>query len=194
MTIRRNGSTISPPLLRALLTLPLLAVACAPPPVPTRPLLRPLPAPTPTLSAAAPPPDPRVGRVTAVRIPLHFELDGDLAEWGSLLPPVGPPPGAPRPKHAWVADEPALPPGPNPRDAASHLAIAVSSHGALIAADLGGAARGGIWLSEGPLRAFEERPRASHRVARAPVLAGELDGPSGVVMPASVWLVAAVTG
>jgi hypothetical protein len=124
----------------------LLLAACAPMPPPARSVVGAPPPPPSAVPAPAPPQlDPAIVSVAAVRVPLHFKLDGDLGEWGSLLPPLPAPPPPPAAKKA--PDEP--PPLPNPRDAASHLAIAVSNEGALIAADLSGSARDGIWLGVG---------------------------------------------
>jgi hypothetical protein len=141
-------------LVRSLSLAALLVAACAPPPPPARPApimtataIAP-PKPSESIAPAAPPPDPTIVSVAAAPWPLHFALDGDLAEWGSLLPPIPPPPDpAVKKPAADVPDEP--PPPPNPRDAASHAAIAVSAEGALIAADLSGSARAGIWLGLG---------------------------------------------
>jgi hypothetical protein len=133
---------------RSLSLAALLVAACAPPPPPARPapIVTAIAPPMASATIApAPPPDPAIVSVAAAPWPLHFALDGDLAEWGSLLPPIPPPPDPALKKPAAdVPDEP--PPPPNPRDAASHLAIAVSGEGALIAADLSGSARAGIWL------------------------------------------------
>jgi hypothetical protein len=129
------------------LVLPLLAAACAPPaPPPTAPVH--LAAPPPSSASAAPALpaiDPAIVSVAAVSVPAGFKLDGDLAEWGSLLPPTPAPP-SPSPSRA-----PAAPPPPdiNPRDAASHVAIAVNGGGVVIAAQLASAARDGIWLGIG---------------------------------------------
>ncbi len=135
------------PLLALTLSISALSLAaCAPPPPPARPVVIAPPPPPSAPSAPAPaPPDPAIVSVAAARVPLHFKLDGDLGEWGSLLPPLRAPSKDPAPTPA--PGDP--PPPPNPRDAASHLAIAVSNEGALIAADLSGSARDGIWLGVG---------------------------------------------
>lgn len=129
---------------RLWLLLPLLLTACAPPaPPPTLPAqLPPTPPPIASTAPALPAIDPAIVSVAAVSVPAGFKLDGDLAEWGSLLPPA---PAPPRPR------APPAPPPPdiNPRDAASHVAIAVNGEGVVIAAQLTSAARNGIWLGIG---------------------------------------------
>jgi hypothetical protein len=134
--------------------LSLIAGACAAPPPPivhsTAVVVQPLPTASSPVIPQPPLVDPAIVSVTSVVAPQGFKLDGDVAEWGSLLPPVPPPPkppakGTPPPP---PPKEPS-PPDPNPRDATSHLAVAVSSDGAVIAADLGETARGGIWLGIG---------------------------------------------
>jgi hypothetical protein len=129
----------------------LLIAACAPPPAPAQPppvVVVAKPPPVITPPAPAPTPlDPTIVSVTAARVPAHFALDGDIAEWGSLLPP---PPSDPPPELPLLPGETEPgPPAPNPRDAESHAAIALTSDGAVIAADLHGASREGIWLGIG---------------------------------------------
>ena len=121
-----------------------LSGACAPPQVPPTVLVVPAAttasAPPPALRA---PPDPTIVTVAAVNPPPRIAVDGDLAEWGTFvaLPSLAQPmPGGTR-----ATGEPA----PNPPDAASRLAFALTSDGALIAASLGEAARDGIWLGVG---------------------------------------------
>jgi hypothetical protein len=111
---------------------------------------------------AAPPPTPPVDTalvsVTASRLPSTLVLDGDLAEWGSLLPTSAttPPPDPaaapehPDPKGPPDPDAP-LPSGPNPASASSHLALALGNDAVTIAAELGDPARDGIWLGIGSL-------------------------------------------
>lgn len=102
-----------------------------------------------------PPADPVIVSVAAVHAPLKLAIDGDLGEWGSLLPPPPEPPGAKqekpkKPPPGADEDEPKAPPsGPNPRNAASHLAFALTGDAVLIAAELGEPARDGIWLGVG---------------------------------------------
>jgi hypothetical protein len=139
------------PLRQASITLLLLA-ACAPPP--PRPLQMEI---TPPPAGSAPPaarPDPTIVSVTAASPPSKLAIDGDLAEWGSLLPPrdpVAPPDPEKLPNTAQQAPEVPLPSGPNPRDAASHLAFALTNDAVLIAAELGEAARDGIWFGIGSM-------------------------------------------
>ena len=133
----------------------LLAQACGSLPTQKPPTDVPLATARPQASAeappqpAGPPPDPSVVSVAAVRPPPKLAIDGDLREWGSLLPPreAAPPPKVPD-GYATVNEEPKplLPSGPNPPDAASHLAISVTNDALLIAADLGEPAKDGIWL------------------------------------------------
>jgi hypothetical protein len=103
-----------------------------------------------------PPPDPAIVSVTTVHAPLKLAIDGELGEWGSLLPPPPDPPSAKKekpkaPPKGADEEEPKAPPpsGPNPRNAASHLAFALTGDAALIAAELGEPARDGIWLGIG---------------------------------------------
>ena len=64
--------------------------------------------------------------------PTEFALDGEIAEWGSLVPPP-----------AVGAKEKALPPR---TVSASHLALALDSNGVTIAGDLALAAAEGLWV------------------------------------------------
>ena len=133
----------------------LLAQACGSLPTQKPPTDVPLATARPQASAeappqpAGPPPDPSIVSVAAVRPPPKLAIDGDLREWGSLLPPreAAPPPKVPD-GYVTVNEEPKplLPSGPNPPDAASHLAISVTNDALLIAADLGEPAKDGIWL------------------------------------------------
>lgn len=92
------------------------------------------PAPSPSVvQVPAPESKPRepspLVRVTAPKkLPAKIEIDGDVGEWGSLLPP---------------------PPDPNPSDAPSHVAFALTKDGAFVAAELAEAAKDGIWLVVG---------------------------------------------
>lgn len=91
-------------------------------------------------SAAAPTVDPAMAAMASVivaRRPERFALDGDLGEWGSLIPP------SPEPLRAG---EKAPSVDPNPREASSHVAVALTGEGALIAADLGPSAARGVWV------------------------------------------------
>ena len=120
--------------------------ACAPPPAVVTPVaaISP-PIASGTSEPAAPSFDPTIVSVVTAPVPAAFALDGDVAEWGSLLPPVPPPPKDPPPKEAQKAPGP----DPNPRDAASHVAIAVGKGGVTVAAELGEAAKAGLWLGIG---------------------------------------------
>lgn len=75
--------------------------------------------------------DARVG-VAVTRAPAQPAIDGDLAEWGPL---PSPPAGIP-----------------------SHLAVALGAEGALVAGELAGAARAGVWLGIGFTPASLPRP------------------------------------
>lgn len=143
-------------LLRA--TIPaLLAGACAPPPPaaapsPASPVLRIAPPPAVGAAGAHAPLDPDSVSVTALLPPAKLAIDGDFAEWGALLPPRDADSAGPEPEQRTSGGrEPkgALPSGPNPRDAASHAAIALTNDALLIAAELQGEARDGIWLGLG---------------------------------------------
>lgn len=130
----------------------LVAGACAPPPVAAPPPASPQVQIAPAVGPA--PGSPRAGSVSvaAVLPPAKLAIDGDLAEWGSLLPPPdaktsGPPPEERAPS-GREPPEPLLS-GPNPRDAGSRVAIALTGDALLIAAELGGEARDGIWLGLG---------------------------------------------
>jgi hypothetical protein len=147
------------PMRRALLGMTgllLFAGACGPPVPPAPPVATVQVVPLPTASAAAkltPPPDPAIVSVIALRPPAKLAIDGDAGEWGSLVPSAAPAPPVhdPRPTANQEEDPKGLPSGPNPRDAASHLGLALSSDAVLIAAELGEPAREGIWLGIGSL-------------------------------------------
>jgi hypothetical protein len=139
-----------------------LAAACGPSqPLPGQP--RPIVVPGASSARAevkpAPPPlDPGAVSVTAMRRPPQFLLDGDVREWGSLLPPLPHPdePQVPMLDSGLVGsfnpvEHVALDPGDNPRDAASHVGIALTRDALLIAAELGALAKDGIWLGIGSL-------------------------------------------
>jgi hypothetical protein len=72
--------------------------------------------------------------VTVVAAPSHFVLDGEVSEWGSLLPP---PPSLDAKNSARRTD---------PSRALSHVAVAFHGGGAFIAGDLSGALSDGVWL------------------------------------------------
>lgn len=95
----------------------------------------------------APLSEPTLVSVATVRAPAAPLIDGDLGEWGTLPPPS---PSLPAPV---PYDEPASKGKPemvtNPSNAMAHLAFALTSQGALIAAELDGPARDGIWLGIG---------------------------------------------
>lgn len=135
----------------------LLAGACSSPPAHSPVLASPAQGATPPAATASaepePPPDPMLVSVAAVYPPSKLEIDGDIREWSSLLPslePYEPPPPA-DPQATSGDEEPKPPPpsGPNPRDAASHLAVAITHDAILIAAELGEPAREGVWLGIG---------------------------------------------
>lgn len=183
----RNVSSMRSLLARSLSLAALFVAACAPPPPPARHASIVLaPPPLPPIAPATPAPDPTVVSVAVTRWPLHFTLDGDLAEWGSLLPPIPPPPAsAAKEPVGDVPDEP--PPPPNLRDAASHLAIAVSGEGALIAADLSGSARAGIWLGLGagassvpPIGIWQRDGGIADLTCEATTSTGEVNPPEAI--------------
>jgi hypothetical protein len=138
--------------------LALLAGGCAssPPAGPARTVgvAPPLAATTAGALAGGPldPADPALVSVAAVSAPSKLAIDGDVREWGSLLASLTPsdPPLPPK-RTMYQGGEPAAPPpsGPNPRNAASRLAIAITGDALLIAAELGEPAREGIWLGIG---------------------------------------------
>lgn len=146
------------PLLRPMILL-LLAGACAPPqaapgPSPASPIVRLAPPPAAGSSAAgaSEPAEPDAVSVTALPPPPKLSIDGDLTEWGSLLPPRDADTSGPAPEERTSGGrEPRgpLPSGPNPRGAASHAAVSITSDTLLIAAELSGDAREGIWLGLG---------------------------------------------
>jgi hypothetical protein len=112
----------------------LAACAAPPPPAPAIPIA---PASAASAEPAAPRVDPALASVAARPLPAKLVIDGDLAEWGSLLPPD------PDPRR----DE--SKPDPNPADAPSRVAVALSGEGAFFAAELGPGAREGVWIGLG---------------------------------------------
>ncbi len=88
--------------------------------------------------------------VVLVRAPRRVVVDGDLAEWGGWPAPIPSLPiddeRAPDTKDA-ANESPALP--LNPPDAASRLALSLTSESVSIAADLGAQARNGVWIGIG---------------------------------------------
>jgi len=109
--------------------------AAAPPPPPPVVTVAPVPAD----AGAAPLVNPAIVAVAAARAPRQLAVDGDLSEWGALPFPV---PSVPRlPEEASLL--------PNPPEAASRLAVAVTGEAAIVAAELGGPAREGVWLGIG---------------------------------------------
>ncbi|WP_437284231.1 hypothetical protein [Sorangium sp. So ce406] len=142
---------------------PLLALAAiaacggpTPPPQPARPSPA-ATAPTVVVSRlpAAPGPSPLVSITAPARMPDTIAIDGDISEWGSLVPP---PPPAPRSSARSTRAAP--PPDPNPRDAPSRISVALTRDGAYIAADLAEASSEGIWL--GLLAPAPELPPIGH--------------------------------
>ncbi|MDC3955092.1 hypothetical protein [Polyangium jinanense] len=93
---------------------------------------KPVPSPEPSAVASAPAPrepSPLVSVRAPDKLPANVLIDGNLAEWGSLLPPPEgnqPPAGAP-----------------------SHLAFALTKDGAFVAAELAELSKDGIWLAFG---------------------------------------------
>jgi hypothetical protein len=122
----------------------LLAGACAPPPAPAS-VIAAIPTTTPSAPLVTPraPVDPTIVSVASARPPAGIAIDGAIGEWGTFV--AMPSLGQPMAGGARAASEPA----PNPPDAGSRLAFAISGDGALIAASLGPAARDGIWLGVG---------------------------------------------
>lgn len=137
----------------------LVAGACAPPqppsgPSPASPIVRLAPPPAAGSSAAgaSEPAELDAVSVTALPPPPKLSIDGDLTEWGSLLPPRDADTSGPAPEERTSGGrEPKgpLPSGPNPRGAASHAAVSITNDALLIAAELSGDAREGIWLGLG---------------------------------------------
>jgi hypothetical protein len=126
-------SLVTPSVLLAL-------AACALPPAPPPAIpIAPPPSAAPSADPTAPMPDPSVVSVTAVERPAKLVIDGDVSEWGSLLPPPPDPKEKRDPKK----------PDPNPRDASSHVAIAFTAEGVHVAAELGEGMREGLWLGLG---------------------------------------------
>ena len=152
MPLRKRYDVAKRPLRRTSSALLLVAAACTPPaPRPLQVEITPPPATSarPTIAD-----DPTIVSVAAVQPPPGLVIDGNLAEWGSLLPPrepAAPPDPEKLPGTAQQTAEVPLPSGPNPRNAASHLAFALTSDAVLIAAELGEAAREGIWLGVGSM-------------------------------------------
>lgn len=129
----------------------LLAAGCTPPePATPRPLdVGPPPAPSGSAEAPAPPSDPLAVSVVPVRAPSGLVVDGNLSEWGAF-PPA--PPSLKRPppdEDPLVAATAPAPPAPNPPNAASRVAFALTGDAALLAADLGEAAKEGVWVGVG---------------------------------------------
>ncbi len=105
--------------------------------------------------AAAPDEPPSAGAqafsVVAVDAPRGFAVDGDLAEWGALPPPKPTAPLGPA-ERAYAESRGAtakVTGAPNPEDAPSKLAVALSKDALLLAADLGPAAAKGFWIAVG---------------------------------------------
>ena len=102
-----------------------------------------------------PPVDTALVSVAAARRPPTLVLDGDITEWGSLLPPSAKAPAAEPDRLPSVGErampdpDPPLPSGPNPASATSHLALAVGNDAVTIAAEVGQPAKDGIWLGIG---------------------------------------------
>ncbi len=111
-------------------------------------------APAPSGSAkAAPERDATAVSVVPVHAPAGLVLDGDLGEWGAFPPPpesLDRPPSNDDPRGPYGAPLPSEEaPPPNPEDAASRVAFALTGEQALLAADLGEAARDGVWVGVG---------------------------------------------
>jgi hypothetical protein len=125
-------------------------LSCAPPAAPARPPDVVVLAATSQPEAGAPapaPPDPAAVSVTTLRLPKGFALDGDIAEWGSLLPRTGPEPFWSKQTYGTDPDDPPFPPYPRtPPDAPSRIAVALTGDGAFIAADLSAGSKDGVWL------------------------------------------------
>ncbi|APR86242.1 Hypothetical protein A7982_11591 [Minicystis rosea] len=102
-------------------------------------------------SSSAPLVDRTIISVASTRAPVSLVIDGDLREWGAL------PPALPSLSTPIAYDEPDAKAestkAPNPPRAASRLAFALTAQGAVIAAELGDAARDGIWLGIGSVPA-----------------------------------------
>jgi hypothetical protein len=85
--------------------------------------------------------------VVAARPPAKLLLDGDLAEWGPLPTPAEPPASGADPDEDpdLPHDKPA-PLVPNPPDAPSRLALALTGESVLLAGELSGPASEGLWV------------------------------------------------
>jgi hypothetical protein len=140
-------------LLPLALLAPLVAGACGHSPPSTQLPAKAAPPPRPVVVEAPPPPAPEpsplVSLKTQARVPDKFALDGDVAEWGSLVPPPPPPPPPPAKGKSAPAPAPAPPPSPNAVDAPSHVAVVLSPAGITLAAELVEASQDGAWLGLG---------------------------------------------
>lgn len=133
----------------------LLASCTTPPPAVTPSVLVPQP-PTPPV-VIAPPIDPTVLSVTTRAAPKAFVLDGEIKEWGSLLPESRlKAPGAMAPPGEEPDETQAPPPPPTPAvlppeiaRAASHVAVALTSEAVLVAVELDETPGEGVWLGLG---------------------------------------------
>lgn len=142
----RLQMTMKTAMIRALSASPvlvLLAAACTAPPGPPPVSATIPPAASAPIEPVKAPTDPTIVSVAAVRPPASIAIDGDLAEWGTFmaLPSLGQPMAGGQRASSEHA--------PNPPDAASRLAFAISGDGAQIAATLGESAHDGIWLGVG---------------------------------------------
>ncbi len=140
------------------------ATACSAAPTSVAPLV--VEASASSSTAAAGYPDPKVISVVLVGAPRHVVVDGDLGEWGVWPTPM---PSLPidderEPASTGAAKKPPAPP-PNPPDAASRLALSITSESVSIAADLGAQARDGVWIGIGA--APPEMPYLGEFVGRA---------------------------
>ncbi len=91
--------------------------------------------------------EPGTFSLTVLAAPEKYAVDGDITEWGSLLPKVEPPKPAKDSKDTQEA-----PPvdAASPRDAESHIAVSIASNEVIIVAELGEtAARDGLNLGLG---------------------------------------------
>jgi len=102
------------------------------------------------------PDDPDSFSLAALKAPAKVQIDGDIAEWGSLLPLPKPPKDDKKDgKKSEKKDDKKEPKGgekkaPPPSAAASHVAVAITDQEALIAAELGeSATRSGFFLGLG---------------------------------------------
>ena len=105
--------------------------------------------------------DPAKIAIAVRPAPSAFRLDGDVAEWGSLAPPIAqdvpvlPPPVDPRGVDPTLEERLAAgPQAHNPADAGSFVAWALGADGVHVALDVHGPAAKGVWIgigSEPPL-------------------------------------------